>query len=100
MFAGASPPPSTRVPIPPTNTFNQGLSSADEATMRRLLGIPGALSHECSPVTGPFKNRIMSGVDVGPFRVSGLDLAGSLLKLVCEEANHHIPDVVPAVKQG
>jgi hypothetical protein len=98
MFAGASPPPSTRVPIPPTNTFNANLTSADEATMTRLLGTPGVLSHECSPVTGPFKNKIVSGIGVGPFKVSGLKFAVDLLKLVFAEADQQIPDVVAAVK--
>jgi len=98
MFAGASPAPGTLVSIPPVNTFNQGLHSADEATMLQLLGRPGALSHECGPVTGPFRNRILSGVDVGPFRVSGLDLAVNSIKLVFEDANQQIPDVVAAVK--
>jgi hypothetical protein len=98
MFAGASPAPSTRVPIPPTNTFNEHLTSADEATMTRLLGRPGALSHECSPVTGPFRNKIVSGVNVGPFKVSGLQFAVDSLKLVFEEADQQIPDVVAAVK--
>jgi DNA polymerase-1 len=41
MFAGASPPLTDRIPIPPASTFNINLSSADEATMLGLLGVPG-----------------------------------------------------------
>lgn len=76
----------SKVPIPPRNSFNQNLTSADEATMIALLGSPGAKSSECSPVTGPFKNRIVSAINVGPFKVSGLDAAVNSLKLVFEES--------------
>ncbi|QOZ23819.1 hypothetical protein XH93_09455 [Bradyrhizobium sp. CCBAU 51753] len=100
MFAGASPSPDTKVPIPPRNTFNQGLTSADERTMIRLLGTPGAKTSECSPVTGSFKAKILSSVDVGPFKVSGLNYAVNSLKTVFEEAEQQIPDVVAAVNSA
>ncbi|MES5482103.1 M15 family metallopeptidase [Bradyrhizobium sp. INPA03-11B] len=84
--------------IPPPNSFNEDLTSASEATMLDLFGEPGAKSRECGPVTGRFKNRIVSGVNVGPFKVSGLDAAVDSLKRVFEEAEQQIPDVVAAVK--
>ena len=98
MFAGASP-----APVPAINSSSQHVQSRSpfgwmRLTMLQLLGRPGALSHECGPVTGPFRNKILSGVDVGPFRVSGLDLAVNSIKLVFEDANQQIPDVVAAVK--
>jgi hypothetical protein len=90
--------PATLVDIPAPGTFNLNLSSASEATMLKLFGAPGEKTRDCSPVTGDFKKRVVSRVDVGPFKVSGLDAAVSSLKSVLEEAEEQIPDVVAAVK--
>ncbi len=90
--------PDAIVDIPPSNTFNKHLSSASEATMLRLFGIPGEKTDDCSPATGAFKQRIVTRVDVGPFKVSGLDIAVQLLKAVFDEAEQQIPNVVAAVK--
>ena len=99
MALTAAPPgPAELVDIPPTNTFNKNLSSASEATMLRLFGVPGEKTKDCSPVTGQFKRRVASRVDVGPLKVSGLDTAVSSLKAVFAEAEEQIPDVVAAVK--
>jgi hypothetical protein len=92
------PGPDALVPIPPTNTFNQGLRSASEQTMLRVFGVPGQKTRDCSPATGSFKSRIVSRVDVGPFKVSGLDIAVASLKLVFADASQQIPEVVAAVK--
>lgn len=61
------------VPIPPS--INSGLSSCREDTMLEKFDQPGALTDKCSPVKGAVKTRIKFGVDVGPFKVSGLDFA-------------------------
>ncbi|SEE00411.1 D-alanyl-D-alanine carboxypeptidase [Rhizobiales bacterium GAS188] len=90
--------PGDVVGIPPTNTFNQGLSSASEATMLNLFGVPGVKTDTCSPATGAFKKRIVTRVDVGPFKVSGLDIAVTSLKAVFTEAEEQIPNVIAAVK--
>jgi len=66
--------------------------------MLRLLGVPGQKTKDCSPATGDFKRRISSRVDVGPFKVSGLDVAVKSLKAVFDEAEEQIPNVVAAVK--
>lgn len=97
MFAGGSPPPTDVIPLPDMSLFNQGLSSADEQTMLRLLGVPGAKTANCSPVTGAITGRIKTA-NVGPFRVTGLDVAVDSLKAVFDEAELQIPDVVAAVK--
>jgi hypothetical protein len=99
--AAAAPAPSgpgTIVPIPPRNTFNQNLSSASEGTMLEVFGIPGQKTQDCSPATGTFKKRVVTRVDVGPFKVSGLDIAVQSLKAVFAEAEEQIPNVVAAVK--
>lgn len=90
--------PDAIVPIPPTSTFNQNLSSASEATMLGIFGVPGQRTRDCGPASGAFKSRVVSRVDVGPFKVSGLDVAVESLKAVFEEAEEQIPNVVAAVK--
>jgi hypothetical protein len=90
--------PDAKVPIPPRNTFNKGLTSASEATMLNTFGIPGEKTKDCSPATGSFKKRIVTKVDVGPFKVSGLDIAVASLKEVFAEAEEQIPNVVAGVK--
>lgn len=90
-------PPDTVIPIPPTNTFNQGLHSASEAVMLKIFGVPGAKTKNCSPVTGSFKQHIVTS-NVGPFRVSGLDTAVASLKAVLDEADQQIPNVVSVLK--
>lgn len=86
------------LPIPPRDTFNIGLSPASESTMLHVLGVPGRLTRDCSDPTNPFKRRVKFGVNVGPFRVSGLDVAVASLKLVFDEARATIPEVVAAAK--
>jgi hypothetical protein len=107
LRAGAAPsvitglgttPPETVIPIPPTNTFNQNLHSATEATMIQVFGVPGQKTDNCSPATGAFKRRIVSIVNVGPFKVSGLDIAVSSLKAVLAEAEEQIPSVISVLK--
>jgi D-alanyl-D-alanine carboxypeptidase len=90
--------PEALVDIPPRNTFNQNLTSASEATMLQIFGVPGAKTKDCSPATGAFKQRVVARVDVGPFKASGLDFAVQSLKAVFDEAKQQIPNVVAAVK--
>src|SRR5260370_3852637 len=66
---------SDRVPIPPRNTINSGLSACTEGTMLKTFGRPGDLTSDCSDPTGEFRHRIRWNFDVGPFKVSGLDYA-------------------------
>lgn len=96
--AALSSGPEAIVDIPPRDTFNHGLHSASEATMLAIFGVPGAKTRDCSPATGAFKQRIVSRVDVGPFKVSGLDIAVQLLKAALAEAEEQLPDVVAALK--
>jgi hypothetical protein len=83
---------SDRVPIPPKDTINTNLSSATEQIMLRKFGKPGALTESCSPPNGRFVRRVKSEVDVGPFKVSGLDFAvESLRQLFAEVEQQHPP---------
>lgn len=89
---------SDRVPIPPKDTMNTGLSPAKESTMLAKLGKPGRLTKDCSDPVGAFKKRIKFGVDVGPFKVSGLDFAVESLIQIFAEVKQQMPDVFSAVK--
>jgi hypothetical protein len=66
--------------------------------MLRIFETPGARTDLCSPVTGPIRARIQTRINVGPFAVSGLDIAVISLKKVFDDADQQIPDVVAAVK--
>jgi hypothetical protein len=89
--------PTDMVPIPLRSTFNRDLSSASEATMLQLLGVPGAKTQNCSRATGTFRQRVVTS-NVGPFKATGLDVAIGSLKAVFDDAKAQIPAVVAAVK--
>jgi hypothetical protein len=74
-----------RVPIPPANQMNVGLSACAENTMLKKFGKPGGLTKDCSPATGEFIKRVRQRFDVGPFKVTGLDYAvESLLQVFAD----------------
>jgi hypothetical protein len=87
-----------RVPIPPKDLMNPGLTAVSEAVMRKKLGVPGKLTTNCSDPTGPFAKRVKFGVDVGPFKVSGLDFAVESLTQIFADVKQQQPDVFTAVK--
>jgi hypothetical protein len=89
---------SDRVPIPPNPSILAGLSSARESTMLRLFGQPGPLTLKCSDPAASLKPRLKFGVDVGPFKVSGLDFAVESLAQVFEEVRQTLPEVFSELK--
>jgi D-alanyl-D-alanine carboxypeptidase len=93
-----SPGPGGIVDIPNAASFNQGLSSANEETMLKIFGAPGRKTADCSPASDDFRKQLAAKVNVGPFSVSGLNVAVASLKGVFAEAEEQIPDVVAAVK--
>lgn len=86
-----------RVPIPPGDTMNQGLSACQEATMKNKFGVPGKLTDDCSDPTGKFVARIKRA-NVGPFKVEGLDFAVESLAQIFAEVEMAQPTVFAAVK--
>jgi hypothetical protein len=90
--------PKDRVPIPPKDAMNTGLSPAKESTMLAKFGKPGQLTKNCSDPSAKFKKRLKFSVDVGPFKVSGLDFAVESLKQIFAEVQQQVPDVFAAVK--
>lgn len=86
------------VPIPPTSGFNIGLTACRQQTMLDKLGVPGPLSKACSDPVGPVVARIRWSVDVGPFKVSGLDFAVESLAQLFDEVRGDDPALYAAVK--
>jgi D-alanyl-D-alanine carboxypeptidase len=86
-----------RVPIPPKDQMNTNLSSATQNTMVDKFGKPGPLTKECSDPTGNFLKRIQYGVNVGPFKVDGLDYAVETLRQMFQEVNRDLPEVYEGV---
>src|SRR5262249_60288996 len=82
-----------RVPIPPKDTINTHLSSASESVMLKKFGKPGALTADCSSPTGRVLRRLKSGLDVGPFKVSGLEFAVESLAQIFPHAEAMPPQV-------
>ena len=85
---------SITVAIPPRDTFNNGLSAANESTMLQKFGVPGHKTADCSTPSAAFQAQLVRNFDVGPFRVTGLRIAAESLKRVFDAASARIPDVV------
>jgi hypothetical protein len=90
--SNAAPALSDRVPIPPQNQMNVGLSACTEHTMLKKFGTPGNLTADCSAATGSFLKRVRQSFDVGPFKVTGLDYAvESLLQVFSDVRKDNQP---------
>jgi hypothetical protein len=87
-----------RIPAPHPSSINTGLSPARPATLRALLGEPRrSYSQQCQAITNPrIASRIVTA-NVGPFYVTGLDVAVSSLKRVFVRVRESRPDVYAAV---
>jgi hypothetical protein len=85
------------VPVP--SGVNQGLNGTRNAFMLSLLGNPRPnYAADCKPITNAkLKARIVSGVNVGPFKVSGFDLAVESLKKVMTDIKAEQPNVHAAL---
>lgn len=86
-----------RVSVP--SSVNHGLSGTRNAFMLSLLGNPRSnYGADCRPMTNPkLKGRIVSGVSVGPFKVTGFDLAVESLKQVMSDIKAEQPNVHAAL---
>ena len=84
------------VPIPPA--INPGVSACREETMLGKFGRPGELTDKCSRVTGDVRGRVKFGVDVGPFKVSGLDYAVASLSQVFSMLSNQQHDAYSQIK--
>ena len=84
------------VPVPPSINF--GLSACREDTMLEKFGKPGQLTNKCSSATGEIRRRIRYGIDVGPFKVSGLDHAVANLGQIFSALSREHPDVYAQIR--
>jgi hypothetical protein len=81
------------VATPSRDSMNTGLTPARHATMIEVLGRPGRLTVNCSPVTNATVKRLMQTRDVGPFRVSGLKPALNSLERVFRAVKEAQPEL-------
>ncbi len=71
------------VQTPRRSDINSGLTSLRPATLRAAFGYPRkSLSTQCQPITNRDLVRRIITDDVGPFRVTGLDIAVRSLRRV------------------
>lgn len=71
------------VPVPPHGSYNTGLSACRPGTLRKFLGDPReTFDQQCRPVTNRVLKARMLTASVGPFRVTGLDVAVASLTRV------------------
>jgi hypothetical protein len=78
--------------------MNKGLSAANESTMLEIFGKPGELTKECSDPSDLFVKKLIFGIDVGPFKASGLSYALESLKQIFNQVKNELPEVYDAVK--
>lgn len=86
------------VPIPAKEAMNNGLNAASQTTMLQVLGKPGELTSDCSDPNKTFIKKLVFGVDVGPFKVSGLSYAVESLKQIFDQVKIELPNVYKEVK--
>ena len=79
------------IAVPPG--INPGLSGTRNDLMLSLLGSPrSSYDGSCeNPTNSAFLSRVKWGIDVGPFKVSGFDLAVDSLKQVCADIEREVP---------
>jgi hypothetical protein len=78
-----------RIPKPSPAAINSGLSALKTGQLIARLGHPRAArdySTACQAVTNAALQRRIRTASVGPFRVTGFDLALQQLRLVCDDA--------------
>ena len=88
------------IPIPAKEAMNKGLSAASETTMLEVFGKPGALTKDCSDPDSTFIKKLVFGMNVGPFKVSGVAYAVESLKQIFDQVNNELPEVYNAVKSA
>ncbi|QYK55455.1 MAG: M15 family metallopeptidase [Fimbriimonadaceae bacterium] len=84
--------------MPPIGTFNSHLSPCKASTLTALLGRPREdVGAECRPITNRALKARMVTESVGPFRVTGLDVAVASLRRVLEAVRTADPAVYACV---
>jgi hypothetical protein len=86
--------------IPVPEEINAGLTNVKNDFMLALMGNPrSTYSRQCEgPTNDDFLKRVVWGKNVGPFKVSGFDLAVSSLKEVCADIKKERAEVYHAME--
>jgi D-alanyl-D-alanine carboxypeptidase len=84
------------VPIPPAT--NPSLTACREDTMLGKFGTPRDLTEKCSRITGDVTARTRFGIDVGPFKVSGLNYVVVSLGEIFSTLSREHPDIYSQIK--
>lgn len=97
-FAGSNVDYLERIPIPPRQTFNVGLTSAGNEQMLELFGHPVKNARydktgECTPPNNPKFVARLETRSVGPFRVTGIRPAIDSMTLVLDRVKAELPDL-------
>lgn len=86
------------VPIPAPGDINSKYHAVSQTTMLKILGRPGDLTTDCSPVTNlKLKRRMITKTLPGGLRVTGLDVAVRSLSAIFDELMVAHPDLVPLI---
>lgn len=88
------------VPIPPLTDMNTGLTAARQSTMISLLGRPGRLTRDCSPLTNPTLKAQIVTAGIGTFSVSGWKPAVISLQAVFNEIHTEQPELWKVLKSA
>lgn len=87
-----------RMPRPPRDTLNHGIVPVSNRLMTTLFGAPREnYNQNCQPVTNPRMRRMISTLNVGPFRATGLTPALQSLRRVFADIQTAQPEVCAAL---
>jgi hypothetical protein len=86
----------TLVPIP--SDINPGVSAARQNTMMDILGRPGALSPDCTPVTNQKIRELLVTRNVGPFAVTGIKPGVEVLERVFAKVKDQEPELFKVLR--
>jgi hypothetical protein len=85
-------------PVPIPADINPGITFCRQSTILNALGKPGALTADCSKVTGQrVLSLLVQNEDVGPFRVTGVGPAVEALKRIFAEVQQQEPALFAAL---
>ncbi len=85
------------VDLPPKGTINNGLHEPSVAFLLSVLGKPGELTPDCSPITNPRLKDLVVTADVGPFKTVGLKPATDALTRIFARVKEDHPDLYASV---
>lgn len=89
---------SLQVFIPSTREFNVGLTSPSSSLLLELMGKPGMLTKNCSPILNRNILKLLVFKNIGPFWVTGIKPAVETLDRIFSQVLKEKPEVYREVK--